>query len=44
MAGVGVISQLLDLTKVFRTAYIELVMKSDSLQVQARILETGYDR
>lgn len=36
------LSQFLGLTDVFRTAYIELVMKSDSLQVQGRVLESGY--
>lgn len=44
LASVAGLSQFLELTEVFRTAYIEMVMKSDSLQVRGRVLEQGYGR
>jgi len=44
LAGVAELEQFLDLTEVFRTAYVQMVMKSDSLQVRGRVLERGYVR
>ena len=44
LADVAGLSQFQKLNEVFRTAYIEMVMKSDSLQVRGRVLETGYGR
>lgn len=44
LAGVAELQQFLDLTEVFRTAYVQMVMKSDSLQVRGRVLERGYVR